>query len=442
MFRVRFRPVLLALAALAVTHLPARADNIDEKLLTEARDKIMKELRDSKYQNVGVLKFRVKKGSNEPSYTVGLLNSNMATRLETALILVNSDKNPIGIAHNASQVIAAHNAKTTYLTAKERASLFELTYPLAWGKERVKVDAFLTGQVKINPTTRKTTVIVEAFDAKATDLREIVNFTVSTDRSILSDTGESFSLAMRSILKRGPSPEENLDEPAVRDNEERTQGRTSAKDEEIKEQLENLIELEIFYDDQKMDINEAKNARGEKRVAAPRDGARVQFSLRNKSNERLAVVLRVNGINTLSKEGSEKQIDQYTKWVLEPNKKYTIRGFYLDDNTVELFTAVSPAKLSDLDPQKLGLIELDVFRAAGDDIDESLTKRKLSLRGLSAQNGKADTLGELKDKIMKAARATAKRNVIVGGEKEKTQVDSTEFKNPIHTGSMAIRYYQ
>jgi hypothetical protein len=433
MFRVRFRPVLLALAALAVTHLPARADNIDEKLLDEARTKIMKELRDNKYQNVGVLKFRVKKGSGEPSYTVGLLNSNMATRLETALILVNSEKTPIGIAHNASQVIATQNAKATYQNAKDRAALFDMTYPLAWGKERIKVDAFLTGEVKINPSTHKTTVIVEAFDKKALNMREIVNFTVPTDRSILSDTGESFSLAMRSVLKRGP--EENLDEPAVRDNEERTTGKAPVKDLET---VENLIDLDIYYDGQKMDVSQ--NA-GEKKIAAPREGAQIQFGLRNKSTERLAVVLRVNGINTLGKEGTEKQVDQYTKWVLEPNKTYTIRGFYVDD-TVELFKAVaSPDKLGDLDPQKLGLIELDVFRAAGD-VDEAFTKRKLSLRGLDARSWKAESLAELQAKIKKSAQATAKRNVIVGGEKEKTQVDSTDFKNPIHSGSMAIRYFQ
>ncbi len=429
---------VLSLAFLAGAVGSARADNIDEKLLDEALSKIMKDLRSHKYQNVGVLKFRVQRGDRPSSYSASLLNANMATRLETALILVNDVKKPIGITRDASQVIAARDPKANYITPKDRAALFDYLLPLAWGTERVKVDAFLTGLVKINPASRRTTVVIEAFDPKATDLREVANFTVPTDRSILSDSGASFSLVMRDLVKKRG---EELAEEAARYNDERDK-KPLAQDPDA---VENLVDLSVYYDDQKIPVVEDRNnAKGEKRVAEPPMGARVTFGLKNKTNERLAVVLRINGLNTAAPEGSEKQIDQYTRWVLEPGKPYVIAGFYREDGkTVDRFKVeASPAQKGALDPDKLGLIELDVFRSTTQAV-ASLKSEELSLRGLSAKTKGAKDLAELQLKLMGTTEAgkTARRNVIVGGDTEKTFVEETKFENPTHTGSMAIRYY-
>jgi hypothetical protein len=428
-----FGIALLAAAAAA----PARADNIDEELILRAPS-VMKDLEKHEYKNVAVLKFRVAKGEREPSFNVGLLNGNMATRLETALVLVNNDTNPVGITRDASQLVSSKYPKARYLEAKEREPFFGLDFPLAWGSDKVKVDAFLTGLVKINPATHKTTVIVELFDHKANEVREVANFVVRTDRSILSDSGESFSLVMRDIVNRRG---EELEEEAVRDSEERNKGKKLTPD---TDNIEGLVDLEVYYDDQKMDIREDKNAWGEKRVAEPREGQKVHFVLRNKTKERLGVVLRVNGISTQSKEGGSKQIDQYIKWVLEPQKSYPIVGYYLSDGkTVEKFKVErSPKTLGDLDPQKLGLIEVDVFRSAAD-LDETAKTRKLSLRGLEAHDYSPEklSLAELKGKLRKAAASAGKKPVIVAGDLDNAKVDETEFKNPVHSGAMAIRYY-
>lgn len=424
---------LIALALLAAAA-PARADNIDEELIQRART-VMKDLQDRQYKNVGVLKFRVKKGPHEPSFNVGLLNANMASRLETALVLVNNDKNPLGITRDASQFAAAQDPKLSYLNPKDWGKFFDQAFPLAWGKDKVKVDAFLTGQVKINPTTHKTTVIIESFDRKAEELREVVNFTVPTDRSILADTGESFSLVMRDLAKKRG---EELEEEAVRDSEDRDKGKKVADN---RDAIENLLDVEIYYDDKRSEVTEDKTVKGEKRVAEPREGQKVHFVLRNRTNERIGVVLRINGVNTLHKEGTDKQIDQYTKWILDPKKTYTLRGFYLEDGkTVETFKVLSPSTLGDLDPQKLGLIEVDVFRSAPD-LDEGAARRKLSLRGLNGKERTAKDLAELKARIHKATSAADHKPLILPGEAEKTHVDEAELKSPVHTGSMTIRYY-
>src|SRR5436190_11454590 len=108
----RFQSALPILAAALVlggwvnNPAPARADNIDLELYKQA-PKVMEYLQKQGFQNVGVLKFRVQKGTKPETFNAGPLNVNMASRLENLLILVNDTKQPIGIIHDASRVAAA-----------------------------------------------------------------------------------------------------------------------------------------------------------------------------------------------------------------------------------------------------------------------------------------------------------------------------------------------
>src|SRR5262249_53324456 len=145
---------------------------------------------------------------------------------------------------------------------------------------------------------------------------------------------------------------------------------------------------------------------GNKRLPEPGDGKRVEFKLRNKSKETLALVLRVNGVNTLNKEGPDRQVDRCTKWVLEPGKVYTVRGFYLPDDRMEEFKVVSPGALPSLDPRKLGLIEVALFRK--DDAADPLGSRRLTnLRGLAAGTETPADFKQLQQALFKASRAPA-----------------------------------
>ena len=129
----------LILAAWASGPTAARADNIDLALLDEA-PKIMAYLHKQGYKNVGVLEFRVQKGKEHADFGTGTLNSNMATRLENALILLDDPADPIGVVRDASQHALSRDKKATYLTADGRKALMAASYPLAWGKEVVKPD--------------------------------------------------------------------------------------------------------------------------------------------------------------------------------------------------------------------------------------------------------------------------------------------------------------
>ncbi|HYT94204.1 MAG TPA: hypothetical protein VEL76_36140, partial [Gemmataceae bacterium] len=170
---------LVALAAAAPT---ARADAIDDALLERGRA-MMKYLRnkDNKdVKNVGVLKFQVQVRDGKPRMEVGRLNSLMETRLENVLILANEDdKRVIGVTRGASQAAAARDKNATYLTAEGLAKLFAQEYPLAWGKEKVKVDRFLTGIVQTSPDLKQTTVIIHAYRPGRAEPQEVTRFTVA-----------------------------------------------------------------------------------------------------------------------------------------------------------------------------------------------------------------------------------------------------------------------
>lgn len=420
----RIAVVLIALAVGIGWPRTVRADNIDERLLREATT-VLQSLKERQYKNVGVLKFQVKKGDRPASFDVGLLNANLAARLENALILVNDVNQPLGIVRDASQMAAA-GKNAGYLDADARKKLFDGIYPLAWGKQRVGVDALLTGVAQVDPDFRKTTLIIQVFDRKSAELQEIARFTVDTDRSILSDIGESFAL-----IKRG----DDADEAAIADVTERYEG----KPKNI-ETVESILDLELYYDGQKQTIT--TDGTGNRRAPEPGEGKRVQFKLRNKTKETLALVLRINGINTLGKEGPERQVDRCTKWVLEPGKWYSINGFYLDDNKVEEFKVVSPGALTSLDPRKMGLIEVAIFRK--DDAADPLGSRRITnLRGLSASAMPPDTFKELQQQVFKASRAPALfKGLIVPGEtKIGTKIEEVKFTNLTYAGSMTIRYW-
>ena len=126
--RGRFAVALAAVLGLAVGWTSvARADHIDERLLTEA-PKIMAYLKEHNYQTVGVLKFTVKKGNDAPTFNAGTMNTKMATRVEHALTLLNDPKKPINILEDVSKTAASSSRSASFRTAQGRRGLLEKNY--------------------------------------------------------------------------------------------------------------------------------------------------------------------------------------------------------------------------------------------------------------------------------------------------------------------------
>ena len=138
--------------------------------------RVIRYLKGHDYKNVGVLKFRVKKGDEAATDSAGPLNTNLARRLEVALVLANpndADKQ-VAIIRDASKV-ASNLRGANHLTKEGRIVLFEGKYALPWGDQEVRADAFLTGVVALSVDGQKASVGILAFgkDAKLENLRPL-----------------------------------------------------------------------------------------------------------------------------------------------------------------------------------------------------------------------------------------------------------------------------
>ncbi len=221
---------------------PTAPETIDRALARQA-PAILNDLRQHGYKNVGVLKFRVKKGDGRVSDRVGLINQSLADRLEIALILANDWRHPLGIIHDAGRT-AATLPGADHLKAEGRRILLKGKYPLAWGRTQVSPDAILTGVVLVSSDLRTMTVSVQAFDATENVLRPVTQFHASTDPPALIEIGES-------LLVRGGF-----------DNDEFKQQPGRAFQPQAKNSLESPaapVTLEAWYDGARIPLEFAGN---------------------------------------------------------------------------------------------------------------------------------------------------------------------------------------
>lgn len=448
--------LLLALGVSAVLPTAARADNIDVELDKQA-SKIVQYARDHGYQNVGVLKFRVKKGDRPVSFQAGTMNSNMAIRLENALVMHDTGSKPIGIIHDASSTASARKLPA-YTNPKARPRLFQENYPLAWGDQQVKPDGFFTGQVTVSPDMRRTTVLIEAFDRKTPDkVSKVLEFSVKTDRSILADLGQNFVVSSRALRRDGEDIDIAAEDSAA--NKDKQQPTTPTNPSSpttptspTTPSEDKAVSLEIRFDGQPQAPTADPESPGEMRVPEPREGQKVTFVIRNVSSERIGVVLKVNGKNSLFEEMDEPV--RCTKWILDPNDQYEIQGFHIDDKTSIPFKVLTQAESEAVSyTDSLGVIQVFAFRAVPDQ------NMKISLsRGLTARNSakvpKARTLAERQSQLAsltKAGSKTTSSKVVKRGVIEKDdpsagkqdEVKRVEFPpNAQLQSSETVRYYK
>jgi hypothetical protein len=494
--------IALAATSVAIWLTPAvRADNIDEALIRQA-PKIMNHLRQKGYENVGVLTFRLQKPNEQTTFDGGLINRNMVDRLENALVLAMSPEHkPVGIIDRADEEAAEKIKDANYRRPDSRTWLFKPKYPLKWGEKTqlVEADAFLTGKVTLSPDLKTTTVAVELFDKQNPGkISRLLEIPVKTDRYILADAGQGFSLS-RALSKghrqfrRGSA---DLDDDIIIFDEfedldldgsgalELAQGDTAGTD--LVEQGVELpgdkpasgttpsarpgagnakssgqpktavggdtsvagfpVELKVYYDGKEQQLRvDAANGVDNWIMGDPKEGQRVTFGLRNLTDERLGVVLTINGLSTLYDDVG--QPDQLTKWVLEPGTQYSIKGTYQEDQETFAFIEglseeLSKEKFNDFGPDA-GFIHLYVFRPS---ISEASTPAfSRSMRQLPARmTAKQDpgTPWELQALIARNANARSSRGLMASASGEgKEQLRELPLGNVSLTDAMVIQYY-
>jgi hypothetical protein len=319
---------LIAWSGPAVT--PAHADTLAQGLRKQMPD-VVKYLRKMGYKNVGVLKFRVEQPSGKVSDSVGTLNSTLAARVETALML-ELDDDGIGVIRDASAVAAADIPGANHLTDEGRDKLFAYTkFPLRWGKQRVRADAFITGRVSM-PAATQMHVVLCAFDSKGE--AEAFEFDADQDTTTLVETGKSF-LRLRKALTDGAflggaqddKPVADRQKEAVSDFKAVLDG--TAKNPALDES--SPISLQVCYNG--VPQTPVAGADGSVSIPEPAEGQKISFVLARRktaADEVFGVVLKLNGENTLNQQTLPNV--ECLKWILEPGDgPITVTGYYDPD---------------------------------------------------------------------------------------------------------------
>lgn len=438
--------LLGVLTLLAFGPSAAKANNLDRELLRKVPE-VVKYLQSNGYENVGVLKFRLQRGASRPVYRSTLINQSLADRFENAIILAMDSRSPFNVITNASQTAAAAAPTADYRTASGRKELFKVRYrvPLKVKNPHVLADAFVTGKVVTTPDCKELIVSVEVFDRKSPEtVKRILQFKVASDRSMLADLGRGFSLS-RISFARGGSVNDVFEEL---DDFEGIESLT-----ELEEDLDISpsdvtagfpVKLRILYDGaaQHLDVSPELGAANYV-VKDPKEGQKVQFEVENTTSKPLAIVLTVNGINTLYRE--EGDAYQMSRWILQPNRTYRIRGFY--DRSHREFNEIvglseeeSKDKLETLG-ELAGLIHLYVYQEAdGDNASTPLVST--SLNPPQAYTTSASSWSEYQGGLAKSMKASKPKGLMFANDQvQSVELKTGELENVIQTDVMIIQYY-
>jgi hypothetical protein len=457
------RPAGLFAVALAATLLagaPARADDLDRALLRQARV-IHKYLHAHGYKTVGVLPFRVKKGNRPASFLAGPITTNLPTRLENALIMITSanERLALKVIRDAGHTASAARVGSWYTNPRQRARLFAVKgYKLAWGNQTVKPDAFLTGLVSNTGNRAKTTVRVEVIGKDSKNLTKVTEFSADTDRNLLVDLGYNFALTRRSVMRSRSAAER--DRRAISIVRRRDAGQPpEVPSEAVTPDDVAGISFKILYDGKEQEIRPiSQGTSGEYYVNPITLGTKVTMVLAHngRRNERLGVILKVDGTSTWQEEGQESI--ECRKWLYDPDSKPDpVHGYYTDltGKNLKPFRVLTAKETEDKVAElgeKAGYITVEVFGkgpASGGDDTKKISTRGLARKELRARP--ARTVAELQKRLYKANRVRvlasardAEGGGLLGPDAEATEggtITTGSLPNAVRLGAITIKYY-
>jgi hypothetical protein len=447
--RLRYLKSLMVLgfaAGLLTAFAPvSQAGSLEQELLRNA-PQLMKNLRDKGYKNVGVLKFRVRKGNAEPSDSVGTLNLTLANRTEMALVLVNdpaTDKQ-IGIIQDASSVAAKLNG-ASHLNREGLQTLFGAKYPLAWGKEQVKPDALVFGEADITADLREMKVSMGIVDKQvgSSPRDRVIAFTVPVESDLLSEMGESFLVRGLFTVTKATKVEAG---PALA---YAANVKANKEPYPLDDKNDPPVSLEIWYGKTKVPFT-VQGGRATIPTPQPNEKVVLRIVRNPKNTGRYGIVLKVNGENTIFQQKGPDY--KCLKWVLEPEmKKLEVFGYAVKgEDAWRQFKVLTPAAARGLEVyygHDIGTISMTVYAEQPPDYKKEDPKDE-NYAALAAgyyPEEKSDTLAGLQHAMREyGADAGTTRGLVAPGVKVggggTREVGFKAFPSPAL--SATISYYQ
>jgi hypothetical protein len=452
----RFAAVALV-AALLTAPASAQYDAIDEALSRHA-PKVIDALKKKNWPNTGVLKFLVRKGSSAPRDDAGELNMALATRLEVALILGNNDEK-FGILKTPSATVMAEgNTLANHLDPDGRKAFFRHKYDLAWSNDKIDAGGFVTGLVTLSDDLKDMSVQLKAFDKSGTLEDLPLEIKLPTNPRVLAEAGYSYTiskekqtaLVSREAPKTFAEQEKLVTADVVKVALKETPARTAAPPKEPFAPLtDSPVKLTVQYNGATVPVHGNT-------VAEPKESDKVSFVLENKGDATYAVVLLLNGENTLYRGRGATWAAR--KWVLPAGTSVTITGFQTDDKTSEPFKVLSPEE-SDGESvnygEHAGTFRMVVYRGDLTEKDPEINRKKeyteddLALvaiaRGAKIGGTKPQSLKALQAELRGREKAGegARGLIVKGGNAETSEVQKVYFKPTpeIAVADVTLRYY-
>ncbi len=471
--------VLTGLLGVATSQ--SQAGTLDEGLILNA-SRIVPDLKKAGIKNVGVLPFKIKKGSRQALYAGGPLGVAMPERLENALIMAMEpdETKAIGIIRDTMSTANKGNVGSYTSSKSAFDKLFSLNYRRAWGEgtsRLVKADGFLTGTVSNTGDRSKTTVQINLFTKSSFVKGRIEpvktwNFTVRTDHQLLADLGYNFSLSNKA-LARGVKPMRRDQAVQQQVNQQDQQGQQQPQDplqtnEHSPDNIKGFA-FELLYDGVKQTITPISGQQQgsfspEYQAPPAMPGAKIEMALTRKvgGDNKLGVLLLVNGESTWQMEKGDPEM-HLRRWIMGPqhvNARQVWEGMYIDlegknlRRWKTLTTEESNAKASELG-NRAGWIDIYVFSSGDEPIQpKDQPIMFVSTRGAASASA-TKSMKSLRANLLRKNNVQLKRDskgAIVrrdeGGliyyelEPETSpKIGTDELPNPVLLGHLSIRYW-
>ena len=443
------RPIL-TLICLASLVPSARAGSLDVEL-GKKMPSLLESLRKGKVKNVGVMPFRVHEEGESPRFDVPLCGS-LAGRLESLLIIHNqpTEDAALGVIRDIARIAREASVGPWFAQPAERAKLFAVRYPLAWKADRqVKPDLFLTGRLVLAKDRKRATLTIESFDRDRPEtLRTVATVHVPTDRALLRDLALPISL-----------PEADRQALAARSNvsaaiEDEKYVAASGKEDIGDPRNVAGIVFEVLVDGE---VVPCEKKSGRWVLPCPPPDAKVAFRLINRAGQKRAVAVRLNGVNTTDERRDEPELCR--KWLTEPKKKYTIKGFFLPGEKGAGFSPFKVLVGPEADAARreygdaAGWIDVDVYEEGNAPLETASLVTPRGLPPSKEKEARASYLA-LRSALLKSAKLktqtvvknddglVTKREIVVADKDALQRVerpDEKDFPNPRLLSRLTIR---
>src|SRR5262249_29170727 len=129
-----------------------------------------------------------------------------------------------------------------------------------------------------------------------------------------------------------------------------------------------LIEFQILYDGVPQTVTADPSSQGESHIPEPNENQVVSITFRSLVQERIGLVIVVNGVNTLYEEPLHGDVAKNVPWVLDPGITYLIKGYQQDKQTYKPFRVLSPEDSEAIAyNENSGTIQFHVVKSGGAD---------------------------------------------------------------------------